>query len=323
MKIIVVFNMRGGIGKTTLAVTVAESLAQYGAAKVLLADADPQRNASHRLCPRNTVNEAGLPSTGRNISKYLSDSVVRNSLPDPVPYIHRRAGTIHGAGQVDILMGALDLLDADRHFAGRAMIDGDRVIFSKLGRAFQHLSAGTAYDAVVIDSPPGLSTIVQGALGVADLMLVPMVAQSTSELLYGTTQKQIERHLVATGTPVPPALVVAMMYDASHSTFLERIRILFKSPLRLKRQKSIAEHELFSSDDGITIKEKYGTAERELKQITQAVMNRLGLEPPVAQTPKRKQGGANVAKGRGSRAGASSRAHRNTRRETGAGQAPS
>jgi cellulose biosynthesis protein BcsQ len=81
MKIIVVFNMRGGIGKTTLAVTLAEGLAQFGGAKVLIADADPQRSASHRLCPLATVNECGLPGSGRNISKYLSDAIVKIAFP--------------------------------------------------------------------------------------------------------------------------------------------------------------------------------------------------------------------------------------------------
>ena len=106
------------------------------------------------------------------------------------------------------------------------------------------------YDVLIIDSPPGLTTIVQGALGVADLLLVPMAAQSTSELLYGSTQKQIQKHLQATGATVPPSLVVATMYEASNGSFLDRVRVYFKSPLKIKKQKSLAEHELFSSEDG-------------------------------------------------------------------------
>jgi chromosome partitioning protein len=310
MKIVVVFNMRGGIGKTTLAVTLAEGLAQYGGAKVLLADADPQRSASHRLCPLATVNECSQPSNGRNISKYLSDSVVRNSLPDPANYVSERCGTIHGRGRVDIIMGAHDTLDADRHFAGRCMTDGDRRIFLKLGRAFENLSKASEYDVLVIDSPPGLSTIVQGALGVADLLLVPMAAQSTSELLYGSTQTQIEKHLQATGASVPQTLVVATMYEASSSSFLDRIRVYFKSPLKIKKQKSLAAHELFSSEDGPTVKEKYGPAEKELKEVSLAVLNRLGLAADERRpSGKRKGVKSNVGKGSRSGAGAAARAH--------------
>jgi cellulose biosynthesis protein BcsQ len=302
--------MRGGIGKTTLAVTLAEGMAQFGAAKVLLADADPQRSASHRLCPLAIVNDCGQPGTGRNISKYLSDAIVRNSLPDPTNYISQRCGTIHGRGCVDILMGAHDTLDADRHFAGRCMTDGDKSIFSKLGRAFANLSKSSDYDVLIVDSRPGLSTIVQGALGVADLLLVPMVAQSTSELLYGSTQKQIEKHLHATGAAVPPSLVVATMYEASSRSFLDRVRVYFKSPLKIKKQKSLTEHELFSCEDGVTVKEKYGSAEKELKEVSLAVLNRLGLAATGSKSLGQSKGGrSNVGKGSRSSASAAARAH--------------
>lgn len=310
MKIIVVFNMRGGIGKTTLAVTLAEGLAQFGGAKVLLADADPQRSASHRLCSLTSVNECGQPGIGRNISKYLSDAIVRNGLPDPVNYISERCGTIHGRGRVDILMGAHDTLDADRHFAGRCMTDGDKTIFQKLGRAFENLSKNSDYDVLIVDSPPGLSTIVQGALGVANLLLVPMAAQSTSELLYGSTQRQIERHLQTTGAAVPPSLVVATMYEASNGSFLDRLRVYFKSHLKIKKQKSLSEHELFSSEDGVTIKEKYGPAEKELKEVSLAVLNRLGLAADERKSSGKGKGGkVNVRKGSRSSASAAARAH--------------
>ena len=310
MKTIVVFNMRGGIGKTTTAVTLAESLAFFGGLRVLLADADPQRNASHRLCGLAVVNECSRANSGRNISKYLSDAIVKNHLPDPRPCITERCGTVHGKGQVDLLMGSHDTLDADRHFAGKCTTDGDHSLFSKLGAAFENLASGTDYDILIVDSPPALSTIVQGALCVADLLLVPMVAQSTSQLLYGSTQKQIERHLKSIGSPVPDTLVVATMYEASSKSFLDRIKIYFGSPLKIKKQKSFAERELFSPEDGATVREKYGSAEAELKTVATAVSQRLGLrlKPQGKTARKRKEEASNVRKGRGSSSGAAARA---------------
>jgi hypothetical protein len=137
-----------------------------------------------------------------------------------------------------------------------------------------------------------------------------MAAQSTSELLYGSTQKQIEKHLQATGAPIPSSLVVATKYEASHASFLDRIRVYFKSPLKIKKQNSLAAHELFSSEDGVTVKEKYGPAEKELKEVSLAVLNRIGLAAnQVKSSGKRKGGMVNVGKGSRSSASDAPRAH--------------
>lgn len=48
MQVITLFNEKGGVGKTTLAVTIAAGLAIKGA-QVLLIDADAQANAAHAL----------------------------------------------------------------------------------------------------------------------------------------------------------------------------------------------------------------------------------------------------------------------------------
>ena len=306
MKTVVVFNMRGGIGKTTIAVTLAESLAYFCGLRVLIIDADPQRNTSLRLCERGVVDECSQARTGKNISKYLSDAVIRNELPNPKSYITEKVGTIHGQGQVDILMGSLDTIDADRHFAGRCTTQGDRSLFSDLGKAFGNLGRGTHYDVMVVDSPPALSTLVQGALCVADLLVVPMMAQSTSQLLYGSTEKQIHKHLKAIGVPVPTTLVVATMYEASNRAYFDRIREYFGSDLKIRKQKSFLDRELYSPEDGTTVKEKYGTAAPDLKAVGTVVAQRVGLRisKPTKATRKAKHMEArNVGKRRGSSSG--------------------
>lgn len=45
-KVITFINMKGGVGKTTLAVNVAYTLSKIEGRKVLLIDMDPQMNAT-------------------------------------------------------------------------------------------------------------------------------------------------------------------------------------------------------------------------------------------------------------------------------------
>lgn len=49
MKVISFVNMKGGVGKTTLAVNIADFLTRRHAKKVLLVDVDPQFNATQCL----------------------------------------------------------------------------------------------------------------------------------------------------------------------------------------------------------------------------------------------------------------------------------
>ena len=49
MQVISFMNMKGGVGKTTLAVNIAYGLADLHRQEVLIIDADPQFNASQYL----------------------------------------------------------------------------------------------------------------------------------------------------------------------------------------------------------------------------------------------------------------------------------
>jgi len=49
MQVISFMNMKGGVGKTTLAVNVAYSLAYHHKKNVLIVDGDPQFNATQYL----------------------------------------------------------------------------------------------------------------------------------------------------------------------------------------------------------------------------------------------------------------------------------
>ena len=50
-QVISFINYKGGVGKTTMAVEIAATLANKHGFKVLIVDADPQTNASFYLMP--------------------------------------------------------------------------------------------------------------------------------------------------------------------------------------------------------------------------------------------------------------------------------
>ena len=164
-RIITVANQKGGVGKTTTAVSLGAELA--GSLRLLLIDLDPQANATSSL---------GLSDPDREQSTYdvligeatLADVILQTDIPN------------------------LDLAPADRVLAGAQielvdMPDRER----KLDQAIRALESAAsdeslAYDLILIDTPPSLGLLTLNALAASDHVLIPV--QSEYLALEGLSQ---------------------------------------------------------------------------------------------------------------------------------------
>jgi chromosome partitioning protein len=142
MKVIVISNYKGGVGKTTTAVNLAYDLAAARDRKVLLIDADPQGNASYILYKYN-------PNACT-----LYDAYKRRSLKGVI-----RRSKYHN---LDIVP-AWDELDT-ANVSGKTDYDVLRELVE---------SVADRYDYIVIDCQPTMQYLTKSALYAADLVIVP------------------------------------------------------------------------------------------------------------------------------------------------------
>jgi chromosome partitioning protein len=144
-------NNKGGVGKTTSAVTIAAVLAdQHG--PVLLVDLDSQASASLSL----------------GIARSALSPSVSQALLDGLPIA--RAIRTSGIKQLDLLTGSIDLASTDVALAEVA--NRERFLKSILS------NVRGSYRHVLIDTPPSLSLLGVNALAAADAFVVPAIPQA-------------------------------------------------------------------------------------------------------------------------------------------------
>jgi len=183
-----VTNAKGGTGKTTVAINVAGALAERGR-DVLFVDLDPQGNATEGLGLTEAYDAA--PPT---LFDVLTDATRRDAIDD----------LIVEHDEMDVVPSNIDMLQAERELTVADLlaradgVDGiDRTALSDLavnvtpetvsgGHALDTLDRALAaldpeYDYVIVDSPPFYGKLTDTGIYAAGNVLVPALAEATSE----------------------------------------------------------------------------------------------------------------------------------------------
>jgi chromosome partitioning protein len=163
---ITVMNAKGGVGKSTLVLALAETLSAFHGKRILVIDADAQASISHMLLPQQQL--TALQDEGQTLVDFLIGAVLKEQ-----PALWRQY-VIAGVSDVDDAR-SIDLVPSDTHLTllEREVSKGERE--GQLRRTLSALlsEARIAYDYVLIDSAPGLSVLTESWLREADFYVSP------------------------------------------------------------------------------------------------------------------------------------------------------
>ena len=163
MKVVAVYNSKGGVGKTSAAVNLAWLAAADR--RTLLWDLDPQAAATWLLRVKTKVKGgAGKLVQGKTEAADLVRGTVRPGL--------------------DVLPGDASYRELE------LVLDDVKDPTRRIGKVLEGVRK--AYDVVVLDCPPSSSLVTDGVLRAADVLLVPLVPSPLSLRAFDQLKEQLE-----------------------------------------------------------------------------------------------------------------------------------
>lgn len=241
--IVSTINLKGGVGKTTTTVALAETLASELGKKVLLIDLDPQTNATIMLIGEDRW--IALNKQDHTLARLFEDAVEPGTYRfDFDATLQSGVSNVAGAAGLDLLPASLDMIDvqdilavAEARLQPRldpvglilagllpwrgfpARLDRARALLD-LPVTLLHNAIGdrlAAYDVVLIDCPPNLGCIPLNGLYMSDAYLIPTIPDHLST--YGIPQivSRVARFSERIGRRIAPLGILMTKFQANSS----------------------------------------------------------------------------------------------------------
>nr|WP_263327176.1 AAA family ATPase [Neobacillus sp. Marseille-Q6967] len=266
-KVISIINLKGGVGKTTITVALAEFLVVVKQYKVLVIDLDPQTNSTVSLIgedeweKRNKTNQ-----TLYHLFKDHIDDTCDFNLEKSI--IKECSNLYGGLSNLHLLPSSLDFVQIQ----DRLINIGQTALIRPFDILKRTVSSyiNNNYDFVLVDCPPNLGIVTKNGLNISDYYLIPTIPDHLST--YGIPQiiSNVNSFNRRTESNVQALGIIASMYRSNvtrHHTTLKTLQTkcaagelprLFDTKIPLAAKAADATH--YEAEGINTLKQKYGSS---------------------------------------------------------------
>jgi cellulose biosynthesis protein BcsQ len=291
------------VGKSTVTMMLAHALAGLGRKRVLVIDLDTQCNSSFAMVGNARLRKALEEKA--TLSDYMG-GVLRSRPVRPADFIIENVGDV-GAGKagtdIDLLPSSVDL---DEEIQDAIMETHLANVFNSMNLYVRRMleALDPRYDFILMDCPPGLSPLVNAAVGLGDRVVVPFRPDYISQYalarmadkVEGTDKRSLTRKKLAS-LPHERRRYVSIVNLHGGTAAEQRLLDDFEGEhprlgTQIKRQPAIAEA-FYWQEEPRSLKEKYGKAEPQVKQLYNDFLAWLeATRPGVSPPPGRNGAGA-------------------------------
>ena len=218
-------NLKGGVGKTTTTVAMAEFMSGAMQKRVLVIDLDPQTNATVMMIGEDRWRK--INEREHTIARLFKDALdPDNKRFDFDATLQKSVSNIYEAQTIDLLPSSLDLIDVQDRLA--SIPSGQFFSVNPIELLWRAVKSHLDdYDIVIVDCPPNLGIITLNGLRISNGFVIPTIPDVLST--YGIPQiltrvKQFADEVVE---GIDPLGIVITKYQANstvHRNTVERLR---------------------------------------------------------------------------------------------------
>lgn len=287
-RLVSVINMKGGVGKSTTTVSLAETLAHHQRRRVLIIDLDPQTNASIMAAGPEKWNK--LREAERTLDFFFESYIVQQK---PKPFkslIEAKVSDLKGKPDVALCAAAPEFRIVERDMIENFVKRGFHIdqiqkwICERFANGLKTVM--NDYDYILIDCPPGISLFAEAALIAADAILVPTIPDYVSRLGLITFRKRALRLINERRGGASQLMVLATKYDESFSLHRSEAQLLKDNlgdamfDVRIPQHVDIAKAAEWSETPR-TFEQKYGAMAGTVKKLGEEFQGKVELAPAL------------------------------------------